>query len=176
MALAPRCRCRMVQSRALHLRCKVQLGASAPHLGACTILSPVARTYSSAGNWKCALQFEIRYIYSVSGWAEAHPGECDRHRASGSQAILRSATKPAATKNHMSQALGRQLCWKPLLITAPSQPAAPGGAVVSRIMTTGGCSARSAAKRRCRGAQLIVHLIRLKGYGEQLSPNQKSAV
>ena len=36
-ALAPRCRCRTVQSRGLHLRCKVQLGASAPHLGACTV-------------------------------------------------------------------------------------------------------------------------------------------
>ena len=45
-ALAPRCRCRTVHSRGLHLRCKVQLGASAPHLGACTVRSPVARAYS----------------------------------------------------------------------------------------------------------------------------------
>ena len=70
VALAPKCRCRMVQSRALHLRCKVQLGASAPHLGACTIRSPVARTYRSTGNWKCALQFVIRCLQCVwMGWS-----------------------------------------------------------------------------------------------------------
>ena len=74
VALAPKCRCRMVQSRALHLRCKVQLGASAPHLGACTIRSPVARgrpnVYSSTGNWKCALQFERRCSQCVwMGWS-----------------------------------------------------------------------------------------------------------
>ena len=110
VALAPRCRCRMVQSRALHLRCKVQLGASAPHLGACTIRSPVARTYivqPATGNARCSLKYGV---YSVSGWAGAHPGNlCMRSaRASGSHAILRSATKPAArpiSKNHTSQEL-----------------------------------------------------------------------
>ena len=131
----------------------------------------VARTYivqPATGNARCSLKDGV---HSVSGWAGAHPGNlCMRSaRASGSHAILRSATKPAEPHIAGTRAHGRQLvCWKPLTrasdhalkLPRPSQPAAPGSAVVSRIMTTGGCSARSAAKRRCLGAQLIVHPIR----------------
>ena len=101
MALAPRCRCRTVQSRPLHLRCKVQLGASAPHLGACTIRSPVAdKRILSQSTGKYALQFEIRCLRRV--WTY------DRDRQEileEPHAILRSATKPAATKT-----CGRRLC------------------------------------------------------------------
>ena len=59
-ALAPRCRCRTVQSRGLHLRCKVQLGASAPHLGACTVRSPVAGTYSLMVSFEISGRFSFR--------------------------------------------------------------------------------------------------------------------
>ena len=116
--------------------------------------------YSSTGNWKCALQFEIRCLQCVwMGWSPSRKlmnaiGKSfwkPRHIA------LSDQTGRATHVIAGTRARGRQLCWKPLTrasdhalkLPRPSQPAAPGSAVVSRIMTTGGCSARSAAKRRC---------------------------
>ena len=116
VALAPKCRCMMVQSRALHLRCKVQLGASAPHLGACTIRSPVARTYSSTGKLEMRAAVCLQCVWM--GWSPSRKlmnaiGKSfwkPRHIAPSDQ----PAARPRTTHRAGTRARGRQLRWKPL--------------------------------------------------------------